>query len=139
MLYDYFWTLIFILGTSVVLVGVVFIRTFILGYPSSTIYPYVLLFLFIFCILSLLAWMNVGDKRNSDILLLLFYFVFSVVYCLCLMSISNSLLHIDLYSAYKEVETHFFSLLSSFHISLQFSLPKDLLAAVFALLVGCIP
>lgn len=139
MLYDYFWTLIFILGTSVVLVSVVFIRTFILGYPSSHIYYYVLLFLFIFCILSLLAWMNVGEKRNSDTLLLLFYFVFSVVYCLCLMSVSKFLLQIDLYSAYKEMEAHFFSLLSSFHISFQFALPKDLLAAILAILIGCIP
>ena len=139
MLYDYFWTIIFILGTSVVLVSVVFIRTFILGYPSSHIYYYVLLFLFIFCILSLLAWMNVGEKRNSDTLLLLFYFVFSVVYCLCLMSVSKVLLQIDLYSAYKEMEAHFFSLLSSFHISFQFALPKNLLAAVLAILIGCIP
>lgn len=119
--------------------GVVFVRTFMLGYPSSGIVRYVLVFLIAFCIMSLIAWIQIGEKKNSDVTLLLFYFIFSVVYCLCLMSISKSLLGIDLYSAYKTIESRLGDSLANLGIRFHVSLPRDLLAAVLAVLFGCIP
>lgn len=138
-LYDYFWTILFLLGTSIILVGVVFIRTFIIGVPSSNVFHYVLVFLFTFCIMSLIAWIRIGEKRSSDVALLLFFFIFSVIYCLCLMSISKQLLGIDLYTSYKELESHIISSLSSIGIHFHPIIPKDLLAAILAVLIGCIP
>lgn len=138
-MYDYFWTILFLLGISVILVCTVFIRTFVLGSISSGMYRYVLIFLISFCIMSLINWIKIGDKGESDSILLLFYFLFSVIFCLCLMSISKPLLGIDLYSSYKELQSHIHSLLSNLGITLPLALPKDILAAVLALLMGCLP
>lgn len=138
-MYDYFWTILFLLGISTILVCVVLIRTFVLGSISTGMYRYVLIFLITFCIMSLITWIQIGEKSNSDTILLLFYFLFSVIYCLCLMSISKPLLGIDLYSSYTILQNHLHSLISSLGISLPLSLPKDLLAALLALLMGCIP
>ena len=121
------------------MVAVTFIRTFILGTISSGIFQYLLLFLVTFCIMALVAWIQAGEKSNYDISLLLFYFVFSVIFCLCLMSISKPLLGIDLYSSYQEVQTRFSSVLSSLGIHFHISLPKDILAAALALFIGSFP
>lgn len=136
---DYFWILLFLLGITVILVFTVAFRTFVMGVQSSHIYLYMLLFLAVFCVMTLVAWIQVGEKRSSDVVLLLFYYVFSVVFSLCLMSVAEPLLGVNLLSSYEAFENHINVLIHSLNAPLALHIPHSLLAVVLSLLLGALP
>ena len=122
-----------------ILVCTVAFRTFVMGVQSSHIYLYMLLFLSIFCIMTLIAWIQVGEKRSSDVILLVFYYIFSVVFSLCLMSVAEPLLGLNLLSSYEAFESHINSLIRSLNAPLSIHVPQSLLAVVISLLLGALP
>ena len=132
---DYFWILLILLGITVILVFTVAFRTFVMGVQSSHIYLYMLLFLVVFCVMTLVAWIQVGEKRSSDVVLLLFYYVFSVVFSLCLMSVAEPLLGVNLLSSYEAFENHINALIRSLNAPLALHIPHSLLAVVLSLLL----
>lgn len=136
---DYFWCLVFLLGVTVILVCTVVVRTFVIGVQSSRLYLYTLLLLFIFCIMCLIAWIQVGEKRSSDLILLVFYFIFSVVFSLCLMSVAEPLLGIRLLSSYEAFENHVNSLLQSVNVPLTVHISHSLLAVLLSLVLAVLP
>lgn len=136
---DYFWCLLFLLGICVITVGVVLFRSFVLGYSSSHIFLYLLLFTFIFCLLCLYTLIQNGEKTQASLAQLLFYYIFSVIFCLCLLSVSDRLLGIDLLSAWRHLEENFVTLSRQLGLPLHISLQKDFLSVLFALSLGLLP
>ena len=70
---------------------------------------------------------------------LLFYYIFSLIFCLCLLSVSSRLLDADLLSSWRYMEDHFSSILAQIGVHFHFSMQKDLLSIVFSLLMAVVP
>ena len=115
------------------------VRSFVFGYASSHLYFYPLLLLFLFCFICLYTLVQNGEKNEASMAQLLFYYIFSLIFCLCLLSVSSRLLDADLLSSWRYLEDHFSSVLAHMGVHFHFSLQKDLLSIVFSLLMAVVP
>lgn len=137
--YDYFWCLVFLLGISVVMMSVVCIRTFVLGYPSSHIYLSILFLDMFFCMFSLWNHFSSSKKEPNELILLLFYYVFAVVYALCLLSLPSTILGVDFPAIISSVNSQIASFFARFSIPLHFRLSPSILAISLAAFFAIFP
>ena len=137
--YDYFWCLVYLLGINVIVMAVVCIRTFILGYSSSHIYMYSLLLLCGFSLMILWHHIQESSKQSDEWLLLFFYFVFAFIYALCLLCLPSFVLSVSFQDLLSQIHSHVSSLLSQFGLHSFYTIPSSLLAVLVALLMAFIP
>ena len=137
--YDYFWCLVFLLGISVILMCVVCVRTFVFGYPSSHIYLSILFLDILFCMFSLWNHFSSSKKDPNEFILLLFYYVFAVVYALCLLSLPATFLGVDFSAIISSVNSKIASFFAHFSLPLHFHFSPSILAISFAAFFAILP
>ena len=146
--YNSFWCSMYLLGVVVVLMCVVCFRSLILGYPSSRLYPYALIFLCVYCVLTVWSHISSSKKNSDELMLMFFYFVFAVVFSLCLMNLRPSVIGVDLLAMLSTLRSRFQSLVSfvglggkglfsRLHMNLH--IPTSVIGFVVALLLGLLP
>ena len=152
--YNNFWCLVYFLGIVLITLSVVLFRYFFMGYSSSHLYVYTLIFLIIYCFLAI--WSHISSSSNSnsnsgsnDMMLMFFYFVFAVVFALCLLNLPSSILGFDLMTMISTLQSNFSSFFSSLlsfdnignslNILSRFHIPDSIFGFIFALLLGILP
>ena len=148
--YNSFWCLMYLLGVVVVVMCVVCFRSLILGYPSGRLYPYALIFLFVYCVLTVWSHISSSKKNSNELMLMFFYFVFAVVFSLCLMNLRPSVIGVDLLAMLSTLRSRFQSLVSfvglggkglfsRLHNHIPIHIPTSVIGFVVALLLGLLP
>ena len=150
--YSNFWCLLYFLGVVLITMFVVMFRGIFLGYSSSHVYSYGLIFLIIYCFLATWQHISSSSKNSNDLMLMFFYFVFAVVFVLCLLNLPPSILDFDLMTMISTLRSNFSSFFSSlFSLSSSNSsnpsinlfshlhIPSSVFGFIFALLLGFLP
>ena len=139
-------------------------RCLLLGYSSSHMYAYALIFLVIYCFLATWHHISSSSKNSNDLMLMFFYFVFAVVFALCLLNLPSSVLGFDLMSMISTLRSNLSSFFHSFFSldnstggtggagnagsagsslnllsRIRIHIPPSVFGFVFALLLGILP